>query len=406
MAVTVPANPTYESDSGTSLAMVRTVSDALAHLRDWTGVATDANIQRMAYRAIRDGLESLSSQHPWSYYTRRYRFSTEASYSTGTVAYTHSTLSLTLTTGTWPDWAGRGTVIIDDVHYPVQSRTSSSVVVLDPNVNPGDDVASGTSYELYLDVYQLPRDFVSLATTIREMQRLLFLDYVPVDEFQSYRANNLSPGTPYICTVMRDRAFAGDDAVDAVMHDMAVYLRPPPSTARTYDVIYKIRPRDFTVPGGLYQTGTVTTSSTTVTGTGTNWNSRNMLGAVIRFGTVSNLPEGRESPNKYVEQRFVTGVSSTTSLTIDSALTSNLTGVKYEISDPLDVEPGAMYRAFLRRIEYEMALTRHRDDPRGVDAAERRWIGACREAMAADSRGAPVESPRIRDFLGTISFPA
>ena len=406
MAVTLPSLPNSQTESGESLSLVRTVSDALAHLRDWAGVSVDANTVRMGWRAVRESVEELAAIRQWSYYRRRLRFATVATYSTGTVAYTHSTLTLTLTSGTWPDWAGRGTLIIDDVHYPVQSRTSTTVLILDPNHNPGANIAAGETYTLYRDSYTLPRDFESLLTDVYEVENREILTREPPENFQSYTSLSMTPSDPIIFTIMRDRAYMGEDTVDAVMHDMAIYLRPPPSTARTYEGIYRSRPRDFTVPNGSYSTGTVTNSSTTVTGTGTNWTQANMLGAVIRFGTATDAPGGREHTTKYVAQRYITAVSSATSLTIDSEPGQTFTGVKYEISDPLDIEPGAMYRALLRRAEYELAIQRHKDDPKAIEVAEGRWIRACREAMAADNRSTATPSTVQWTTLGEITMSA
>ncbi len=407
MPVTLPSLPSSQTESGVNLALVRTVSDALAHLRDWAGVTNDQNTVRMAYRAVRESLEELATIRVWSYYKRRLRFATVASYSTGTITYTHSTLTLTLASGTWPSWSARGTVVIADVHYPVQSRSSDSVLILDPNHNPGANVAAGTSYQIYRDSYTLPRDFQSVLTEIRDLDDVNRLTYVTSQDFQNYSDYQPDPGDPKVFTVMRERAYLGQDAVDATMHDMAIYLRPPPNTARTYDGIYKCRPRDFSVPNGSYSTGTVTNSSTAVTGSGTTWTQANMLGAIFRFGTQSAAPGGREHTNKYVVQRYVTAVNSATSLDLDSDPGQTFTSVKYEISDPLDVEPGAMYRALLRRAEYELAIQRHKDDPKAIEVAEARWLRACREAMAADNRAALAATTNgYYDTLGQITMSA
>ena len=92
----------------------------------------------------------------------------------------------------------------------------------------------------------------------------------------------------------------------------------------------------------------------------------NMAGAIIRFSTGSTAPtapEGSIEPdpegtdNPYFAQRVIASVDSATTLTLDAAVSSSttLTGVKYQISDPIDIEPFAMLSLFERMVEREFA---------------------------------------------------
>lgn len=381
------------------------MSDVLSHLRDWAGVVTDTNTTRMAYRAIQNALDNLMQAHQWTYYLRRFRLTTVASYSTGSIAYTHSTRTVTLTTGTWPSWAALGVLKISNVHYPVLSQTSNSAVVLGSDLNPGDDVASGTEYTLYRDTYSLPADFVSIESRVTDLSTYNCLTYCDQNDFNSLLTNSVTPGTPWKYTLTRDRSWLGPTNPNLTMPGMAFVIRPPSDSVRNYEFFYRFRPRDMTLPAGVNTTGTVSTSSTTVTGVGTAF-TQDMVGCVIRFGTTQNAPDGRQSAYKYQAQRFITAVTSATVLSINSALTTELSGVKHEVSDPVDVEPGGMWNAFLRRVEYELSIQRHKDDPKAISEGEARYIRAVREAMATDSRGFRGEGRGYRDRLGTISFPA
>jgi hypothetical protein len=384
---------------------ILTYSDALSYLKDYCGVDSDPATARMAYYAVRAALNRLGRNNPWSYYLRRLPLVTVASYSTGTIAYTNSTRTVTLTTGTWPSWAARGTLIIDDIHYPVYSRTSDSVIILSQEANPGEDIAAGESYEIYRDAYPLPVDFISLESPLIRVEENRPIAFVPPDLFNEYRASNNEPSDPLICTVTRDRPWIGPNDVDIALPRMAVLFKPPPDSAERYEAFYRFRPREMLIPAGSYTTGTVTESGATVTGVGTAFTS-DMVGAVIRFGTSSTLPGGVQSADKYQYQRIVTARASATSITIDSEISGGIaTGVKYEISDPLDVEPGAMWEAFLRLCECELDIVRHKGDIRSMQFAETRAKDAIKEARAADYRGKVFDSGRAYfDPVGDVTF--
>lgn len=322
-----------------------TFMDGIDHLLDWTGSSSgDDKYIRKFKRAILNAYREVTTMRLWSYAFKRARISTVANYDTGTIAYTHSTRTVTLTGGTWPTWAALGTLLIDNVEYQISSRDSASALTLSVNSNPGVNVASGTSYNLYQDQYTLPVDFTS-AGMFKDAENCISLRMVEPDAWMSLHDVALTPSQPDCAAIMASPDYQGV---------LALFVYPPPDDVYHFDYVYQRQPRQLLTP--QYNTGTVTTSGTAVTGTGTAFTAA-MVGSVIRFSSSTSVaPTGLAGANPFTEQRIITAVGSGTGLTIDSALTSELTGVKYEISDPIDVEQGAMFSLFLRCCEYELGL--------------------------------------------------
>jgi len=101
-------------------------------------------------------LEGMVEVHEWSFLKQAGTITTIASYTTGTVS--SSSTTVTLTTGTWPSWAAtHGTLIVDNTEYTIASRTNDSIIVLDSA--PSTPFSSDT-FELEHDGnYDLPDDW-------------------------------------------------------------------------------------------------------------------------------------------------------------------------------------------------------------------------------------------------------
>lgn len=327
-----------------------TYDDCVQHLVDVLDFVDATRLGRVARRAIDTVYRDLPYKHNWRYYQRRATFETVASYSTGTLAYDHTEGSserlITLSGGTFPSWAKFGRIIISDVHYRIAENPSSTTLTLYEEDNPGEDVAAGTAYTLYRNEYPLPADF-------RRIMRIYDVEdeqEIPIVDFTESQRLLISiddtPDEPRAASVRNTGDYMGVWSVE---------FSPPPSTARTYDVSYEAKPRDILTVA--YSTGTVETSSTTVTGTGTTFPTL-CVGSVIRFGVSASATAvtNKFGSNPFTEQRIITARASATSLTIDQAPTSAYSsGTAYQISDPIDVHPGAMTTAFLRAIEAEAA---------------------------------------------------
>jgi len=358
-----------------------TFVDAISHLRDYLGSNFNNESKRAIVRSIQAALRELTNVRHWSYLLERGRIQTNAPYSTGTVAfdYTGGTYErqLTLTGGTWPAWAGNGTVVINNVVYDVGRRISDTVLQFDDTITSVNDLASGTSYILYQDTFTLPEDFVASDRGFAEIS-WGGMEYVhPTQWLQVTRYYRSSSNTPRYYTFRGDPRAAGR---------MSLSLFPYPSTAATVDFFYHRRPRRLSLE--TYTTGTVSVNAvsgatTTVTGSGTSWTS-SMVGSVIRLSTdTTNVPTGLEGSNPYVVERTIKVVSSATALTVDDSIADSYTGVTYQISDPIDVEDGAMLEAYFRCAEKHLSIVRNL---KGVEFAHRAYKDALILAEEADSR--------------------
>lgn len=355
---------------------VFTHNDVIGHLSDWSGFtgASSQDMLRKIKRSIDNAYRTLTHLKDWSIYAYRCRLNTNAMYNTGTIAYTHSTRTVTLTGGTLPSYTNLCTLRVGPVDYLIvngSANIGAGTFKLSVNSNPGADLAAGTAYTLYQDMYAQPVNLRAMGT-LKDCNRSRFLAYVTPNDMIASRQIYQTPTLPFRYTIRGDESYLGS---------CGIQLYPPPDQAYQYDYMGYRYPRPFTTPIP-YTTGTVTTSGTTVTGTGTAWTAA-MLGTIIRFSTTTTAPTGMYGSNPYYLQRRVTAINSATSLTIDLALDTDQTGVAYEISDPIDMDAGAMYTAFLRLCEYELGQLLNRDD---VDRLAQQYTAAMMIARDGDNR--------------------
>jgi hypothetical protein len=350
-----------------------TYKDAVDHLMDWCGGGIDPIGRRQARQACQEALREVANAHRWSFYYQHGRVTTVDQYTTGTVAYTHSTRTVTLTGGTWPTWAAYGTLRIGNVPYAVASRTSNSAIVLEEESNPGADVAGGESFSIYREAYPLPPLFLSMLSLMYDTALARVLEFVDPKVWLSDRRWSAGVGVPFGFTIMGSRQLHGQDAV---------WFSPPPIAARNYDCVYLRAARPLVTEE--YATGTVSCSgTTTLTGSSTAWTSLHK-GATVRLSsTGTSAPTGPTGGNPAVEERVITAVGSATSITVDTAFTNTLSGVKYIISDPVDVDLDVMLNFFLRTAERRLGFMRQRQGQQAFDAAA---MEARIEAMSADNR--------------------
>jgi hypothetical protein len=380
---------------------LHTFSDLVQHCLDFMGGTPDGGNLRRARRAVLSAYREMPSLRPWTYYYQRGRITTVASQTDGTISYDHSGSAnereVTLTGATWPSWAALGTLIIDNVAYEVASRVSSTILILSSTSNPGTDVAMATEYTLYRDTYTLPGDFKSCDELVN-MNSYLGVGYQHPSAWLSQKQIISSPGSPRAWTITADPNYFGV---------LAARFDPPPDDVYTFDFIYQRRPRNMAIYS--YDTGTATTTngSATLTGSGTAWTS-NMVGAVVRIGANStDAPTDLTGEFPATLERTIIAYTSATSLTMDSVADQALTGVKYQISDPVDVEEGAMLSFLLRECEMQTRLAQRTEATQEELA---RYSEAMWRAQEADNRSterrvageATYYRPRLRDWPITL----
>jgi hypothetical protein len=400
--VTTVITPT--SVAGTPAAIstrIWTFQDVRDYLLDFIGGSSDGRNIRLANRAILSAYRVYPTQRSWNYYRKRGQLVTDAAYSTGTLDYDHTGGTrerlVTLASGTWPTWAARGSIRFNNKTYRVRSRESATVITLSEDSNPGADVAAGTTYEIYRDTYTLPVDFRSAGQFRDADETWLKASHVTLNEIIEAHRTQEGSGDPRMYAFASDPDYYGS---------MAVIFYPPPTDSHTWYYYYQRIPRqlrDFS-----YSTGTITASSSTtsVAGNSTSWTTK-FKGSVIRFGDTTNVPTGAEGDYPFIEERVVVDLSGQV-ITLDEPLENSYTKTKYSLSDPIDMEEGAMYDAFLAHCELRlMELTRNTE---ALSQARARSLNALRRAQKADNRnsdysyGSPGSYRLLRD-VGTVTLP-
>ena len=370
--------------------VIHTFHDLIDHLLDHFGGVEQGRNVKMAKRAILSAYRGIPAAYNWSYYYKRGRVTTQAAYSTGTVAYDHTgganERMVTLTGGTWPSWVARGLLRIDSIDYSVDERKSDTVLTLSINSNPGADIAAGQDYTVVRDSYPLPVDFQSADQFRNATKNWTWPTYVDPGSWLDAHRSLESSNDPRIYTIMSDPDFIGT---------MAVNFYPPPTAANDFDFLYQRFPSSLSVSD--YKAGTIgtTAASTVVTGTGTVFTS-NMKGSIIRVGTSTKTPSGIEGLDPYAEERVIVSVDSGTQVTVDAAMDNTASGVKYRISDPIDIDDGAMYEAFVSYCELRLSMLLKDDD---IPLKEDIYAGALRMAMQADNRSYAESDERPYDHI-------
>jgi hypothetical protein len=379
-----------------------TYQDAVEWLLDFYGVSrTQSRNPRLARRAVDNAYRDLVTNENWSWYESAFMLLTDASYSTGTVAYTHGTRTLTLTGGTWPASAAYGMIRVSNTTCKVQSRTSDTELLLLPGQNPGADIAAGASYEWYRDTYYLPLDFQKISDPIDEaspwgMPGLFHVS--PTDLYRYQRQSFSVPDGSVYYTITRDQRTSG----------YAIVLANPPSAARNYSFQYVRAPRPLRVQE--YSAGTidVTAGSTAVGGNGTTWLDEH-IGCVLRVsGNASDLPTSpygniEGTYNQAWATRLVAARSSGADLTADVAFDETKEGVRYSLSDPLDIEWQTLGNYFQRLMEYHYAVASNDHTQRGykLPQVEKERL----KARAADAmRTMEIQPPPWAGRMATFMF--
>lgn len=356
-----------------------TYQDAVRQLQDFVGGTALARSLSDLKRAVTQAYEKTAMEHDWSYYRSTHGFATEASQNSGSVAYVHSTRQLTLSSGTWPATAAYGKVKIGSVIGEVHERTSDTVLTMDADKNFGANIPAGTSYTWFRDTYPLPENFKAMWSPYAES----YWKLRPITPDQWLYNSQFCPadGDPDMYAIIQDPDNIGRYAIG---------LYPAPSSVQTYRMIYRRSPRELWFSGDEddARAGTVTVSAggTNVTGTNTAISSR-MVGSVIRFGSDAiHHPTDRHGQHPYVDQRIIASCSSGTSFTIDSASSQAFSGVKYIVSDPIDMT-GRMSLAFLAKCKVELLAMRP-DTPisKSYALVKAEWDETFRDARAEDNK--------------------
>ena len=378
-----------------SLPEVYSYSDALDALTDFAQSWNAAGSQAILRRCIRQARDEIAAVHNASFLTKRDRVLLRAAQTTGTVTYDHTggatcERQLTLTGDTWPSWAVDAAVRLDDMVCDIQAVKSSTVVQLEAVMNPGQDVAAGTSYTLYPRHYALQPDFMKILSVAEESSWMLG-DYVSASEYFALDRYNSETGDPRQYTIAQ---------IPDQLGRMGLFVFPPSDTTEPLDLLYKRKLRDLRYSGhtSAEYAGTivVTAGSAAVAGTSTQFDSK-MVGSLLRISSSTTRPGGLESDNPWVEQRVIDTITNATTLTLDGNVATTRSGVSYVISDPVDLD-SIFWNAFLACCQKQYAVARDLKNKAEVIAAYRE---ALLIAKGGDSRTGQRQICRVGGVYAT-----
>lgn len=353
-----------------------TYQDLLDHLSNFLGGDPTSDALRDCRAAIQLAMLEVANAHAWTVFYDRGRISTVAPQNTGTVDFdfTGGTYErmLTLTGATWPAWVELGLIVLNQVPYEVDSLKSSGVLTLTPLSNPGADVTAST-YTLLRDRYPLPADLIAIDRLV-DLSSSTDPQFVhPRTWLQYSQTLTFQPGTPRYYSVMGDADYLGD---------RTLRFAPAPALAYNYDFVYRRRPRPLLVDKYTEGTVSVTAGSATVTGVGTTWLSKH-VGSTLRLGADAAIePTGLMGISPYAAERTVMTVDSATSITVDANFADTFSGVRYVLSDPVDIEAGIMLECLVRCTEKQLATSRRM---KTLGDAVKLYQEALERAKAADA---------------------
>lgn len=375
------------------ISSLLTFADCVEMLRAYAiGHGREADLTAIC-AAVIEAQDEVAQAHDWSFLERPGRVVVNARQTTGTITYDHTGGSserlCTLSGATNPSWINDASCRIgsNDIVCSVESGTEGATTfTLDAQLNPGQDVAAGSDYVLYQRYVALPNDFRAFARPMSEDDwslghEVTLAQILALDRWETDYDDEV---THYAIAEVPD-----------LYDQLALFIFPQQTTLRTIDFAYVRNPRPLRYSG--YSTsadhaGTiaVTADSTAVTGTGTAFET-DMVGAVFRIGSHANeAPTGKEGGQPYVEERSVATFTSTTSIALDGNVVTTRSGVKYRVTDPVDIGRVAK-NAFLWCCRRNLAATWSLDkgDSDGVGVlrqAEKRYREALILAMGADNR--------------------
>ena len=381
--------------------MIQTYQDMVEHLLDLFDLGETARDRRLAKRAVDEAYRELPQRAHWTFYDRHLSLQTSAPYLTGTIDYDHTggtnERQVTLTGGTWPTWAKAGRFTIGQLKYEVDRRVSSTVLTLKDISNPGADVASGTAYQIERIQYELPADFHRLTRCFDTLWQTAIWVATAQDVRDQAAIVYTTSSYPWRVAIV-----STDDTVGR----LALEFTPPPATSRSYDLFYEAMPRALVTEKEARGTVAVTSGSTTATGTSTAFASSH-VGSIIRLS-----PNSTQEPSNQVGYRNgdkdiaavfesrIEAYTSATVLVLETAAPAAYSGVKFAISDPLDIEPHGMWFGLMKMCEAAMAR-----NVRAKDVAQREMdaVRAIRQAMENDQRTMPNKTSVTGAFMPTIT---
>lgn len=335
-------------------------ADAVTELEEFAREASISTSTRPIRSSIRRAYREIVEAGDWNCLHVNGRIMLKAAQTTGTVVYDHTggvfARLLTLTGAIWPtdaeDWSVRISTDDGEVVCDIASRLTDTQVLLDATLNPGEDVAAGASYMAYPRYYRLPNDFRSLDRPVEESFQGIG-QYVTLERMLELTQDNTDTGTIQYFTVA---------PIPDLVGAWGLFVQPAADTSRPIEFVYKRIPRDLKYVGTdiAESPGTIaiTAGTAAVSGTSTVFVAGH-AGSLLRIGTsATRVPTGLDGLYPYAEQRIIASYGSALSVTVDNTVTAAASGVKYSITDPIDLDPSA-YDAMIALAKKYLAIEKN-----------------------------------------------
>lgn len=362
-----------------------TFQDAVERVLDTFDVSGGRNL-RQAKEAVLSVNRDLGGWHDWQWLMTDHWFRTSAAYDTGTIEYTASTRTATLTGGSWPSDAEYGELVIDNLRYPIES-VSGQDAVLKSGPAPADDIAAGTSYRWVRTEYESPStirknlDMVDRNTStpwpvmyIRESDAM-YLDRTIWSRYTT-TAPDLELTFPYF-RQPRWWTVGRNDKYDS---GFSIKFAQVPLEERLYQATFWRDPRRLKVYSVACSDLTVAADDTAVT-SATSVFTSDHVGALLRFSSSATAPTplqggiGTSNPvNPFAFQAVIESVASGTAAVLATAAPESAANVAGIISDPLDIDHELMLSMFLAAAEAAFAKRQRHEDWPNWDAVWRREL--------------------------------
>ncbi len=298
-----------------------------------SGNDASERMQALMVRAIQDAIRALPGVYDWNYFKRQARFNTTTQIDpTVDYDFTGGTYErmLTITSDdVWPADATYGEVHISDRSYRIASRISDTIVTLESDFAPTEDLTDSTvkwerrSYHFSREITKM--HFLHSITANRSVQ------FLPTTEFQNADRVRWTGGTTTYFTWQNSGNRFGSSEI---------ILLPSPVTSETFEATATVNPHIPRIALISGEEASTTANSTTVTCSDGAFTDK-LIGTIFRRGRTEEAPSHFDSED-YDFEAFVVAVPSTTSLILSEAAPSTASDRGYAISSPIDIHASTM----------------------------------------------------------------
>jgi hypothetical protein len=310
---------------------MNTAQDLVDYLLTSSGGGAQDGEHKVVRQAIIHGVREVMQIRDWLWHTKTNFFTTNQISTTVTITAGSNQVTAADATGMV---VGR-ILEVPPQYFPTTVR----ITAVSGNTVTLDHVAAISASGITVfpqTYYDLPADLKDVDALVTNTVGTLHC-YITPQEWQRLEINTRGAGEPYYYTVMRS---------DTNPDRYQVRFVGVPTNSTVVHYTYRYTPKTIKYMGyeRLCRQGTVESSGTAVTGTGTAF-PEDIAGSVIRFGTPTSEADPIGSLQPFIAERKIASRVSSTAMTIDAAATAAAL-TKYSISDPIDASP-QMYTAIL-----------------------------------------------------------